>query len=128
MASKNATSRAGQMGAFAQAMNHQVMSGWLNYVVFQDATASPNKSPLTLSSTPTLINIPGAAATITITSSAATVISDTSGGTNGTFTIPANTLITLPLVTPSGDPQDTTGQLWLSTATSATCQFFFGCV
>ena len=128
MAGKNATARVGQMGAFAQANNHQVMSGWLNYPVYQDATASPVKSPVALTSTPQLINIPAAAATITIIGAVAVTVADTSNGANGSILVPANTPVTIPLVTPSNSPNDATGQLWLSTASTGNCSFFFGCV
>ena len=128
MASKNATSRVGQMGTFAQAMNHVAMSGWLNYAVYQDASGTPVKSPVALTSTPTLINIPASAATITLIGAVAVTVSDTSGATDGSMLIPANVPVTIPLVTPSDNPNDTTGQLWLSTASTGNCSFFFGCV
>lgn len=129
MAGKNAVSRVGQIGAFAQAQNHVVASGFPNYPVYQDVTASPVKSPVTLAAaTPQLINIPAAAVSISILSAVAVNVSDTSGSTNGSYGIPANVEVTIPLVTPSNDPQDATGQLWLTSAPGGVCSFRFSCV
>jgi hypothetical protein len=128
MASIKNAIRALQMGIFAQAHNHVVMSGWLNYPVYQDATATPVVSPVALTSTPTLINVPAAAAEITILGAVAVTVSDTANSADGAMLIPANVPITIPLVTPTSDPNGTTGQLWLSTASTGNCSFFFGCV
>lgn len=128
---KNATARVGQMGVFAQAGNHQVMSGWLNYPVYQDATGTPVKSPQTLTTTPLLLNIPAAAATITILAAVAVRIGDNSGinAAGAYMLIPANVPVTVPVVTPSSNANDTTGQLWIAAdSTGGACSFYFGCV
>lgn len=121
--------RVASLGAFVQAANHQVASGFPNYPYFQDTTVTPVKSPAALTTTPTLINIPAAAVSITIIGAVAIRVSDTSGQGNGYIAVPANVPITIPVASPLGNANDPTGQLWLAAdSTSGNCSFFFDCV
>lgn len=128
MASKNAA-RSGSLGAFAQAKNHQVASGYPNYPLFEDATGTPVLSPVALTTAYTLINVPAAAVGITINGAVAVRVADSSNAAGGYFVCPANVPVEIPITTPTSDPNDTTGQLWLAAdSTSGNCSFFFSCV
>ena len=125
------TNRANQFGSFAHDTNHQVMNGFPNYPYYQDAAVSPIQSPLSITTTPQLITIPGAAVSITITSTIAFRIGDQSAinNTKPYATFPANTPVTIPIVTPSMDPADPTGVLYVAADTSTgVLSFIFNCV
>lgn len=122
--------RANQFGSFAHDVNHQVIT-LPNYPYYQDVNASPVKSPLSITTTPALITIPGAAVSITLTSTVAFRTGDQSAidSTKPYATWPANTPITLPCVTPSSDPLDTTGVMYVAADTaSGVLSFIFNCL
>lgn len=121
--------RVGQLGQFAQAANHQVASGFPNYPYFQDTTATPVKSPVAVTTAAQLINIPAGAVIVTFISGVALRVSDTSNQANGYIVVPANVPVALPVTTPTSDPNNLSGQMWIAAdSTGGNCSFFFSCV
>jgi hypothetical protein len=132
MAAKNPNvNRANQFGSFFHDVNHQVGTGYPNYPLYQDATASANKSPLALTTTPVQLKIPGAAVSVTLTCTQAFRVGDQSAidSTTPYATFPSNVPIPIPVATPTDDPNDTTGYMWVATDSSTgNLSFFFSCV
>lgn len=120
MANPKTSSQFNTFGSFAQDGNRVPLSNFPNTISTQDATASPQASPLALTTSLTDIKIPVAAVNITMTPSATIRYTEDSTGTryatlaaNATLTIPCTRLTDLYV---RGD------------AGAATLQFFFSVV
>lgn len=124
--SKN-LARSGSFGPFPQAPNHTVMSGFQNYFMTTDATATPQKSPLAVpAASTTTITIPAAAVEMVLISSTALRISESDPVTAPYFVIPANTPFHVPCMTPGLNVNDATGQIFLKAdSVDAIVQFMF---
>lgn len=122
------TNRAQQFGTVGRDSNHQYL-GDSNFPYFQDAAASPVKSPVALTTTPSVITVPAAAVRMHVIGAVAIRVGDTSGQTTGYVMVPANLEASFPVITPGIDPNDTTGQIWLAAdSTGGNCSFWFDCV
>lgn len=123
--------RANQFGSFARDPNHQYITE-PNYPYFQDATASPQKSPVAIASNAVVtIDIPASAIRINFCSTVQFRVSDlnTVDSAAPYASLPPNQVIPFPCVTPSSDPNDTTGQIFVcADSTSGNLSFWFDCV
>jgi hypothetical protein len=126
MASKN-LQRSTAFGPFPQAPNHQVMNSWQNYFMTTDATGTPITSPVDVANNAdTVLTVPAAAVQLVLISSTALRVSESSPASEPYFVIPANTLLTVPCMTPGFNLNDATGQIFLrADASAAVVSFMF---
>lgn len=85
-----------------------------------DATGTPVTSPVTLSGTATTLNTPESAIQITLKNSGATnamTISEVSGSSGNVYTLNHGEQVTMDIAN--------TAQLFLKSASSTTCDFFY---
>lgn len=123
--------RANQFGTFARDPNHQYIVE-ANYPFYQDATGTPNKSPVAIASNAVVtIIIPAAAIRINFCSTVQFRVSDLNTVNSAVpyASLPSNTIVSLPCVTPASDPSDATGQMFVcADSTSGSLSFWFDCV
>lgn len=122
--------RLNNFGSYAQSPNHQTIAE-SNYPYYEDATGTPNQSPLAITTTPIALLVPNGAVKLIITGSVAFRVSDQAAlnTTKPYYVQPASTPLEIPCVTPNTDPLDTSGTIWIAAdSTSGTVNFFFECV
>ena len=122
--------RTNAFGPFPQAPNHQVINNWENYFVTEDATGTPQTSPLSVviySNTITTLVVPAAAVVLRLYASAALRISEQASLARY-FLVPASILVEWPCMTPQAGLV-TTGNLYIGgDAATVTLQFAFLCI
>lgn len=96
---------------------HTPIAGGANGFQTVDATASPQTSPLSVTTGTTTLKVPLNASTVTLSSSAAISISENSTISANSFLLPASTVLTLDIANQQF--------VYITTASTATVYFLF---